>query len=366
MRQFLLIVGLGAARAFLKGGGGGATCAADGGSSVYIETIDVSGSVDVRRIQFSGCPNHESYCTGKPGRSCGDEGKTSTLVEGTEQCEEVEVPANPKLNDSSPDPKELDCTMGTIAYALNGVGFFSGAVSYVRGGDCPQLDVSDSEAEWISFDCCTGHSTGDGLYHYHFPPSCLLAQAEADAPMGSTVANGHSPQVGWAQDGFPIYGPYGPEGTLIQNCGSAGAHATYCQDECGGLEMELDGVDEYKYRYYITGEVGDLNSLPSNPKPDSEALYFPYTIRCHRGATVDEYNSLSGTTDGYTTAHKAEAHLGYSSKINPVKCLDGKEKTEYDWLALKATTEAVCNFDGAASATVARLALVAAGLVAML
>ena len=51
---------------------------------------------------------------------------------------------------------------------------------------------------------------------------------------------------------------------------------------------------------------------------------------------------------------------------NPVKCLDGKEKTEYNWLNLKDTTEAVCNFDGAASTTVAGLALAAAGLVAML
>ena len=144
--KLILLTLLGAAHAFLRGGGGGATCAADGGSSVYIETIDESGSVAVRRIQFSGCPNHESYCTGKPGRSCGDEGKTSTLVEGTEQCDEVEVPANPKLKDSQIDPKELDCTMGTIAYALNGVGFFSGAVSYVRGGDCPQLDVSEPRA----------------------------------------------------------------------------------------------------------------------------------------------------------------------------------------------------------------------------
>ncbi len=362
--KLILLTLLGSAHAFLRGGGGGATCAADGGSSVYIETIDESGSVPVRRIQFSGCPNHESYCTGKPGRSCGDAGKTSTLVEGTEQCDEVEVPANPKLKDSSPDPKELDCTMGTIAYALNGVGFFSGAVSYVRGGDCPQLDVSDSEAEWISFDCCTGHSTGDGLYHYHFPPSCLLAQAEADAPMGTTVANGHSPQIGWAQDGFPIYGPYGPEGVQIQNCGSAGAHATYCQDECGGLEMELDGVDSYKYRYYITGKVGDLDSLPSNPKPDSEALYFPYTIRCHRGATVDE--AKSSMTNGYTMAHKAEPHPGYSHKINPVKCLDGKEKTEYNWLNLKDTTEAVCDFNGAAAAAPTVAGSLAIALVAML
>ena len=130
--------------------------------------------------------------------------------------------------------------------------------------------------------------------------------------------------------------------------GATGAHATYCQDECGGYEGELDGVDNYKYRYYVTGKVGDLDSLPSNPKPDSEALYFPYTIRCHRGATVDE--AKSSMTNGYTMAHKAEPHPGYSSKINPVKCLDGKEKSEYDWLALKDTTEAVCDFNGAAAA----------------
>ena len=72
-------------------------------------------------------------------------------------------------------------------------------------------------------------------------------------------------------------------------------------------------------------------------------------------------------TNGYTMAHKAEPHPGYSSKINPVKCLDGKETADYNWLALKDTTEAVCNFDAASAApTVASLALAAAGLVAML
>ena len=158
--------------------------------------------------------------------------------------------------------------------------------------------------------------------------------------------------MGWAQDGFPIYlpvsgvrglyaidaidsshhfaqfradGPLGPGGVEIRNCGASGADATYCQDACGGYEGELDGVDNYKYRYYVTGKVGDLNALPSNPKPDSETLYFPYTIRCHRGATVSEYNSVSGS-NGYTSAHTATAHPGYSSVKLPVQCLDGKSK----------------------------------------
>ncbi len=95
--------------------------------------------------------------------------------------------------------------------------------------------------------------------------------------------------------------------------------------------MELAGIDNYKYRYYVTGKVGDLNALPSNPKPDSEALYFPYTIRCHRGATVSEYNSVSGS-NGYTSAHTATAHPGYTTPL-PVQCLDGKGLDDYDVFA---------------------------------
>ena len=114
--------------------------------------------------------------------------------------------------------------------------------------------------------------------------------------------------------------------------------------------MELDGVDAYKYPpLHYRLEVGDLNSLPSNPKPDDAALYFPYTIRCHRGVDGRRVQKRL-TTDGFTSAYKPVEHDGYGYVINPVKCLDGKAKTDYDWLALKDVTEAVCDFDGAASA----------------
>ena len=187
--KLILLTLLGAAHAFLRGGGGGATCAADGGSSVYIETIDESGSVPVRRIQFSGCPNHESYCTGKPGNkpTCDEEGKKGSGTEATEQSLSVEVPADPKLLSASDwsavltqattsipytatGSNTLDCEMGGIAYALNGVVFYSGAVgNKMLDPPCPQLDIYDETAEWISFDCCSGHSSGTGGYHYHFP-----------------------------------------------------------------------------------------------------------------------------------------------------------------------------------------------------
>ena len=200
----------------------GQACNADGSSATYTETITSSQGVDRRRIQSAGCPNHESYCTGKPANkpTCDEEGLKGSGTEATDQGLDVEVPANPKLLDADAwaavladaatipagtategSTSSLDCEMGGIAYALNGVVFYSGAVGNKNlDPPCPQLDISDATAEWISFDCCSGHSSGTGGYHYHFPPSCLIAQADAADPQ----PGGHSAQIGWAQDGFPI------------------------------------------------------------------------------------------------------------------------------------------------------------------
>jgi hypothetical protein len=341
----LLVTLLGTARA-----AAGDACAADGSSAAYTETIATVQGVAKRTIVSAGCPNHESYCTGKPANkpTCDEEGLKGSGTEATDQDLDVDVPANPKLLNASDwaavladaatvpaatategGTSSLDCEMGGIAYALNGVVFYSGAVgNKLNDPPCPQLDIYDDTAEWISFDCCSGHSSGTGGYHYHFPPSCLIAQANKEAP----IAGGHSAQIGWAQDGFPIYGPLGPGGVEIRNCGASGAHATYCQDDCGGYEGELPDVDNYKYRYYITGKVNDLNSLPSYPKPDDLDLYFPFTIRCHRGViikTLGAFKDYVGS-DGFTSAHTATALAGYSTPL-PVQCLDGDSYTDYDF-----------------------------------
>jgi len=71
-----------------------------------------------------------------------------------------------------------------------------------------------------TFDYCLGHQPGNGTYHYHVNPVCLRAQlgdnlvAVKNSRVGTTyqeMTSGwkHSPILGWAQDGYPIYGPYG-------------------------------------------------------------------------------------------------------------------------------------------------------------
>ena len=133
----LLITLLGTAHAPAPGGSN--ACAADGSSASYSETISMAQGVTKRTIVTNGCPNHESYCTGKPGPAptCKDKGEQGSDTEAIQQDVNVDIPANPILK-SSYTPGELDCSMGAIAYALNGIGFYSGAVGYDADGNCPQ------------------------------------------------------------------------------------------------------------------------------------------------------------------------------------------------------------------------------------
>ncbi len=74
--------------------------------------------------------------------------------------------------------------------------------------------------ELLTFDSCVGHQPQNGQYHYHASPRCLRAQLNDNLVVLRSSRNGsiyselksgwhHSPILGWATDGYPIYGPYG-------------------------------------------------------------------------------------------------------------------------------------------------------------
>lgn len=54
--------------------------------------------------------------------------------------------------------------------------------------------------EGSSFDNCLGHPAPNGEYHHHVNPTCLYNDADS---------MNHSPVIGYAFDGFPVYGTYG-------------------------------------------------------------------------------------------------------------------------------------------------------------
>ncbi|MCW8129843.1 MAG: YHYH protein [Planctomycetota bacterium] len=110
-------------------------------------------------------------------------------------------PLNPQPN---PNAKAMDLknknralNMGPIGIAANGVVFYN------------PFDVGMEEAVDIMDRCC-GHPSPDNMYHYHKYPVCVRSPW-ADEGLE------HSPLIGFAFDGFPIYGPYESKGVLAKD-----------------------------------------------------------------------------------------------------------------------------------------------------
>ena len=122
----------------------------------------------------------------------------------------------------------------------------------------------------------------------------------------------HSPLIGWAFDGFPIYGPHGPGGDLIYPCTHSSADSSACLDECGGTDDYV--IDGFLYHYHIVGPIGDLTSSPTDPLPDDSMQ--PYTIGCFKGVVYDwsivsgSDNGASCDSDGYNASYTATATEG--------------------------------------------------------
>jgi hypothetical protein len=143
----------------------------------------------------------------------------------TSQAAIFKFPLNPVQNTGTPSPT----TMGNIGIFINGVALFDyrdgvswqSSSSSLKGG--PLGGTGDGiwnrdavVAERAGFDCAKGHPAM-GNYHHHQNPSafkldlnvvstiCNLYDADGLYVIDSTK---HAPLIGFAYDGFPIYGAY--------------------------------------------------------------------------------------------------------------------------------------------------------------
>lgn len=87
--------------------------------------------------------------------------------------------------------------MGPIGLAVNGVVFFN------------PFDMGNTDATDLMDRCC-GHPNQDNQYHYHKYPICV------NSPWADE-GQAHSPLLGWAFDGVPLYGPYESKGVMAKD-----------------------------------------------------------------------------------------------------------------------------------------------------
>lgn len=158
------------------------------------------------------------------------------------------IPLKPVLGSK---PITRDAALGV---AVNGVPIYD----YTGGGEMTEQDLLHHQAKHDTLltkqlDACGGHAGRGDDYHYHVKPSCMIEK----------MANaGDDAIIGWAFDGFPIYGDNNPDGTPI---------AVGVLDVCNG---QTDNTFGYRYHTsqnapYIVqclmGEVADARSLPRVP-----------------------------------------------------------------------------------------------------
>jgi YHYH protein len=146
---------------------------------------------------------------------------------------QLDLPALPQI------AKVASCLpMGKIGVLING-GYFFNALDE-KGEDAVAHEIQDT---------CQGHPEHHGAYHYHNVTSCLEEKG-----------SNHSALVGYALDGFGIYGHRGETGKVLTNADL---------DQCHGHTHEItwNGKPIKLYHYHATWE-------------------YPYTVGCYRGTPV--------------------------------------------------------------------------------
>ncbi|SFI23473.1 YHYH protein [Planctomicrobium piriforme] len=198
-------------------------------------------------VQSDGIPNHPTAEYPNPGNP-------NRIIK---QNYQFKIPRQPQMA-AQPTPTPF----GPIGVALNGIPFYN---QYNREGrDAVQLEV---------FDSCCGHPDPRGRYHYHKYPVCVKSPFK-------DAAGEHSPLIGYAFDGYPIYGPRDKEGVPPTDL-----------DECNGHSDPERG-----YHYHVTAT-------------------FPYIMGAYRGV-VDKDN-FDGPPGGGRRGPPGSRPPGGPPRMNP-------------------------------------------------
>lgn len=168
--------------------------------------------------------------------------------------------------------------MGPIGTAINGVVFFN---PFEAGG----MNAVEGYSEvWL--DSCCGHPNQDGVYHYHKYPTCVKSPFADDGKQ-------HSPIIGFAFDGFPIYGPYESAGVLAKDLKASFGNAL---DVCNGHSDDVRG-----YHYHVT------------PRR------FPYTFGGYAGVPEPSNNHLLRRASPGAIENNAQPGSNMEGVINAVR-----------------------------------------------
>lgn len=166
-------------------------------------------------------------------------------------------------------PRSPQPNNGTLtATSLGHIGVWTNGVSLFNAKDAMSYN---NQNVWFrnayffegsSFDDCLGHPAPNGEYHTHVNPTCLYDDQNQQT---------HSPIIGYAFDGYPIYGAYG----------YTNANGT------GGVKRMVSS--------YRTRNITQRTTLPdgSNASSAGPAINTQYPL----GAFIEDHEYVQGLGD---------------------------------------------------------------------
>jgi hypothetical protein len=213
------------------------------GSVTWPSSFTVSLQGDQRVLTGNDLPDH---ATGNFPISSSDDAYTYDRNPNSikEQSITLSLPVNPTA------AARPNCIGGEVGIMLSGVVLFNAFDA--QANDAPVHEVQDA---------CDGHPQVSGFYHYHNLSDCI-----------EDNATGHSALMGYAFDGYGIYGYYGEDGSEMTN---------EDLDECHGHThaIEWDGQMVEMFHYHATHA-------------------FPYVVGCFHGTAAVRALSAGGGQGG--------------------------------------------------------------------
>ena len=168
--------------------------------------------------------------------------------------------------------------------AVNGVPFEAPTAEYWHGERGGWNYDALGGAVRLGLDANHAHVQRTGAYHYHALPTGLMQRL-------GWKADAHSPLIGWAADGFPIYAVTGDLGDGVRKVRSSyrlkpGARPG--GDAPGGAH---DGAFVQDWRYVAgSGDLDECNGAVTRSAefPEGSYAYFitegyPFVARCWKG-----------------------------------------------------------------------------------
>ena len=204
------------------------------------------------------------------------------------------IPIFPK--DASASDITMAPELGPIAVTVSGVAIYGPEEG--PGGDAVALDHGyfTEDRQPIELGICGGHSGPGGQYHYHYDSNCMHWHPDTSSKSVEGWLNSytsdtkkHSSIIGFAFDGYPIYGSYGwDENKNIKEITSS----YKLKDGANGY----NGIDDYEYVEGL-GDLDKCNGRFSSTPEAPEGIYhyhatltngngklgFPYFLLCYHG-----------------------------------------------------------------------------------